>query len=171
MFFSHFKEYFLKRKLKKSQKHSIRSAIPKRFCTVGLLVDESVFTQTLAFKKVLSEIGFSSENISILAYRKDVKELSSVYPYISWKQVDCEGQIKDQEIVDFIQQPFDLLISYYLDKKTLLQWISYCSNAKFKVGLFTSEKHLNDLMIHTQLQDYQEFIQEMNRILKLFNKN
>lgn len=170
MFFSHFKEFFLKRKLKKSAKKSFRNCNSNCFYTVGLLVDESVFSQTLALKTVLIEKGFSIENISILAYRKSKAVLTNAYPSVSWNQVDFEGNIKDEKILDFIHKPFDILINYYQDKKTLLQWITYSSRAKFKVGFSSSETQLNDLMIHTQLQNYHEFIQEMNGVLKLFNK-
>lgn len=171
MFFNHFKEYFLKRKLKNSSMNSFMMPCFNELTSIGIIVDESAFFQTNELRKVLNQIGFLDNNISIVTLKKNTFNSSLLYPHVSWKKINWKGQVQDPVVLDFIQKPFDILINYYQGKKTILEWLTMCSKAKFRVGFYTSDKRLNDIMIHTHLQNYNEFVFEMNRILKLFNKN
>lgn len=171
MFFNYFKDYFLKKKLKSSLSNGGVVASNNKIKTIGILVDERSFFQTLALKEALIEHNFLAKNISILAFRDPIKvNEENSYPVFGWKHINWSFQIQEALVVDFMQNPFDVLLSYYDVNNGLLQWITLQSKASFKVGFFSVDKRLNNILINTQTMNYKEFVQEFVRVLQLFNK-
>jgi hypothetical protein len=161
MFLNYFKDYFLKKKLKNYVSNVADVTSDNKVQTVGILVDETFFFQTLALKEALVNADFLEKNIAILAFKADMKNNQvSNYPVFSWEHINWSFQIQEASVLDFIQNPFDVLVSYYDTNNSFLQWITYQSKASFKVGL----------LINTVTQNYKQFVQEFVRILHLFNK-
>ena len=71
---------------------------------------------------------------------------------------------------DFINEKFDLLISYYDVEKAILLKITHNSKAQFKVGFSSVDKRLNHLMINTNAENYKVFVHELFRYLKILNR-
>ena len=171
MFFNRFKNYLLKRKLKKCLSRVSQIASMNKVQTIGILVDESTFFQTLALKQSLIDNNFLEKDISIIAFRNPNIAIGACdYPVFGWKQISWSFQVQEDLIQDFVQKPFDTLISYYESDNSLLQWLTLESKAKFKVGFFAIDKRLNHVLINTQVQNCKIFVQEFVRVLKLFNK-
>lgn len=171
MFFNYFKEYFLKKKLKSSLSNAGVVTSNNKVQTIGILVDERSFFQTVALKEALIDHNFLEKNISILAFRDPIKaKEDSNYPIFGWEHINCSIQIQEALVLDFIQNPFDVLLSYYDSNNGLLQWVTSQSKATFKVGFFSVDQRLNTILINTQTMNYKEFVQEFVRVLQLFNK-
>ncbi|MEM0576802.1 DUF6913 domain-containing protein [Flavobacterium polysaccharolyticum] len=171
MFFNYFKDYFLKKKLKNSLSNAEVIPSNNKVQTIGILVDERSFLQTLALKEALIEHNFLEKNISIVVFRDPfkVKELNE-YPTFGWEHINWSFQIQEALLLDFVKHPFDVLLSYYDTNNGFLQWITSQSKASFKVGFFSVDKRLNHILINTQTMNYKEFVQEFVRVLQLFNK-
>jgi hypothetical protein len=171
MFLNHIKDYFLKRILKNSLQNvkNIYSTIPIQ--TVGVLVDESYFLEKEALIKELIGNGISENNIKIIVYRDKLKK-NEVYlqPTFSVKHLNWKGEIINLSVNDFINDKFDLLISYYDVEKAILLNITHNSKALFKVGFSSIDKRLNHLIINTNAENYKVFVQELFRYLKILNK-
>ena len=171
MFLNHIKDYFLKRILKNSLQNvkNIYSTIPIQ--TVGVLVDESYFLEKEALIKELIGNGISVNNIKIIVYRDKLKK-NEVYlqPTFSVKHLNWKGEIINPSVNDFINEKFDLLISYYDVEKAILLNITHNSKALFKVGFSSIDKRLNHLMINTNAENYKVFVHELFRYLKILNK-
>ena len=73
-------------------------------------------------------------------------------------------------INDFIETPFDLLVNYYDVNKSGLLLLSTKSKAKFKVGFDTVDKRVNHFIIKTLVENYNEFVLELFKYLKILNK-
>ena len=90
------------------------------------------------------------------------------WEYTSVKQL--LPTIKLQEVNDFINQKFNLLISYYDVEKAILLKVTHDSKAQFKVGFSSIDKKLNHLMINTNAENHTVFVHELFRYLKILSK-
>lgn len=171
MFLNYIKDFFVKKLLKNSLRDVKSSSLSVSIQTVGLLIDTSFFSQTEALVNELIANGIKENNIKIIVYKDKFKK-SDVYTYPAFgaKSLNWKGQITDPQVNDFINEKFDLLISYYDIEKAILMLITQNSKAQFKVGFSSIDKRLNHLMINTDAENYKIFIHELFRYLKLLNK-
>ena len=139
--------------------------------TVGLLIDESYFFEKNALVKELKANGILENDVKLIVY-KDKLRKNEVYslPTFSIKHLDWKAEITYPAINDFINEKFDLLISYYDVEKAILLMITHNSKAQFKVGFSSVDKRLNHLMINTNAENYKVFVHELFRYLKILNK-
>lgn len=172
MFFNYFKDFFLKKKLKNTLLSTSEISLHNKVQTLGILVDETKFPQTKDLKKLLIEKGFLEKSITILAFKsaKDLKVMEE-YSVFGWENIGFDLVVSEKNVLEFIQNPFDVLLSYYDANNGFLQWITNKSKAKFKVGFFLENYSLNHLMIQTQIKNYSQFVQEFVRVLQLIKKN
>ncbi|WP_291100001.1 MULTISPECIES: DUF6913 domain-containing protein [unclassified Flavobacterium] len=171
MFLNYIKDFFLKRILKNSLHNVKSSTLTASIQTVGLLVDESYFFEKEALVKELIANGISESNIKIIVYKDKLKknELFS-QPIFGIKHLSWKAEITNPKVKDFINEKFDLLISYYDVEKAILLNITHNSKAQFKVGFSSVDKRLNHLMINTNAENYKVFVHELFRYLKILNK-
>nr|WP_314864371.1 hypothetical protein [uncultured Flavobacterium sp.] len=139
--------------------------------TVGLLIDETVFSDRKSLIQELISNGFEVNNISILVYRDTInkKEIHSRYTFNS-SVLSWSGEITDATVSKFIETEFDLLVSYYEIEKAILLLITNNSKAKFKVGFSSIDKRLHHLTITTRIENYTIFVHELFKYLKILNK-
>ena len=171
MFLNFIKDFFLKRILKNNLHNVMISSPASSIKTVGLLIDESYFFEKDALVKELKANGILESDVKLIVY-KDKLRKNEVYslPTFSIKHLDWKAEITYPAINDFINEKFDLLISYYDVEKAILLKITHNSKAKFKVGFSSVDKRLNHLMINTNAENYKVFVHELFRYLKILNK-
>ena len=170
MFLNFIKDFFLKRILKNNL-HNVMISSTSSIKTVGLLIDESYFFEKDALVKELKANGILESDVKLIVY-KDKLRKNEVYslPTFSIKHLDWKAEITYPAINDFINEKFDLLISYYDVEKAILLKITHNSKAQFKVGFSSVDKRLNHLMINTNAENYKVFVHELFRYLKILNK-
>lgn len=171
MFLKYFRTFSAKRVLKKSSLNVNSDVSNKPIQTVGVLVDETVFDKKDTLIQLLVSKGIKPDNISVLAYKKNYKKKENIsYPHYSKKDISWLGTIENREAKEFKSKQFDLLISYYDEKKTPLQIVTHKSLADFKVGFASSDKRLNHFMIDTEVENYTVFVDELFKYLRILNK-
>lgn len=171
MFLKFLKHFLLKRKLKNSLSNVKNNFNAETIKTVGLLIDESYFGSRQALIEELIGNGISEQNISLLAYKDKIKKNEQFgYPVFSIKDIDWDGAFKSEAVNTFMNESFDLLISYYDIEKAPLLFVTQRSKAAFKTGFSTIDKRLNHFMINTVAEDYEVFTSELFRYLKILNK-
>jgi hypothetical protein len=165
------KDFFLKRILKNNLHNVKINSSDLSIKTVGLLIDESYFFEKDALVKELMANGILESDITLIVY-KDKLRKNEVYsqPTFSIKHLDWKAEITNPAIIDFINEKFDLLISYYDVEKAILLTITHNSKAQFKAGFSSVDKRLNHLMINTDAENYKVFVHELFRYLKILNK-
>ena len=171
MFLNYIKNFFLKRLLKNSLQNvkSVPSSLPIQ--TIGVLIDESYFSEKEALVAELIAHGISESNIKIIIYRDKLRKNEvNLLPTFSVKHLNWRTEIVDLTVKDFINQRFDLLISYYDVEKAILLNITHNSKALFKTGFASVDKRLNHLIINTNAENYKVFVHELFRYLKILNK-
>ncbi|WP_417351112.1 DUF6913 domain-containing protein [Flavobacterium alkalisoli] len=172
MFLKFIKGVGLKKNIKKCLAQYEPGGMPTKVVTIGLLMDEAWFTDK---KRVINEItkhGIKEESISLLVCKKKVsaKEATQLdYPVYTRKDVSAGGKLKKEEVITFVQTPFDMLISYYDTEKPLLMLATLESQAKFKVGFANVDKRLNHFTIAEGADRYKEYMAELFRYLKILN--
>ncbi len=171
MFLNFLKNFFLKNKLKNSLVNINFESTTKKVDSIGVLIDESIFTDKELLLKSLEENFFEKQNIKILLFRNTIKKTENFdYPIFSNDHLSWNGTFEKQEINDFLNQNFDLLINYYDTDKTPLLYASMQSKATFKVGFSSVDKRLNQFMIDTTVENYNIFVTELFKYLKILNK-
>ena len=172
MFLNYIKDFYIKKKIKNSL-HNVKSNILSvGIQTVGLLIDASHFSEKESFIEELVANGIREENIKVIIYngRFKLNDANSQLGF-SDKHLNWKGEIKNPNVYEFINEKFDLLISFYDVEKAILMLITHNSKAAFKVGFSSIDKRLNHLMIDTNVQNYKIFTAELFRYLKLFKQN
>lgn len=171
MFLNYIKEFFVKKTLKKSFQNLKNIELVNIIKTVGLLVDATRFDVPELLIKQLTANGIATENIRIIVYEdKSKSPAEKIYPVFNGGHLKWNGEIASSAVNDFINEKFDLLISYYDIEKTILLKITSNSNAKFKVGFSSVDKRLNHFMIKTDVEQDTLFIGELFKYLKILNK-
>ena len=171
MFLNYIKDYFLI-KILKNNLNNVKNISPSvSMQTVGLLIDESYFFEKDSLVKEIIANGIVENNIKILVYSDKLKK-NEVYsqPTFGAKHLNWNMKINNLEVNDFINEKFNLLISYFDVEKAILLKVTYDSKAEFKVGFSSIDKRLNHLMINTTAENHTVFVHELFRYLKILNK-
>ena len=171
MFLNYIKEISLKRILKNSYKVLTNNQNLTIIKSVGLIIDESNFDKS---EKLINEIvagGIRKDNIKVIVYKDKLNQNEVFsYPTFNNKHINFSGKFTEKVVIDFINNQFDLLISYYEIEKSSLQIITNNSKANFKVGFANVDKRLNHLIINTRLDNYKIFTFEVFKYLKILKK-
>ena len=77
---------------------------------------------------------------------------------------------KSSEIEEFIDQPFDLLISYYKPNQLELNLVTASSKANFKIGITNEDSRLHDLTIDIEPSNTDVFKIELIKYLTQLNR-
>jgi hypothetical protein len=170
MFLNFLKKFLLKRKLKKALSSLTSELSDEKIKTVGLIIDETYFTNKNQVVEDLQAQGIEERNINLLLYHDKDKKRDLNATSFSMKNVSWSGAIDDKKVVSFEAQRFDLLISYYDLETAALLWVTQRSKARFKVGFSNIDKRFNHLMIQTTAENNTIFIQELFKYLRILNK-
>lgn len=171
MFLNYLKNFFLKYTLKNKWQEVSNLASTNAIRTVGLLIDETRFSEKEDLIQELISNGFVANDISVVVYSDTInkKEIHSRHTFNS-AVLNWDGTITDRVVNEFIETKFDLLVSYYETEKAFLLLITNNSKAKFKVGFSSIDKRLHHLTITTRIENYTIFVHELFKYLKILNK-
>ena len=171
MFYKIIKNFFLKKNVTKRLLKQKNQLAQQKIATVGLLVDETYFSNTEALVDQLISKGIEKDNITVLIYKDKIKSKELIAsPFLSLKNISFAGEIDKTEVLNFLDTPFDLLINYYDVNKYALLLLSIKSKANFKVGFDTVDKRVNHFIIKTLVDEYEMFTLELFKYLKILNK-
>ena len=171
MFLNYLKNFFTKKIVKDTISNVKTIESDDYIKTVGIVFDESYFYEKEALVQELVKNGIVENNIKILVFKDKIKKNEVFdYPTFSHKDLSWTATFDKSEVKDFIAQKLDLLINYYDTEKSALLLVSNQSKASFKVGFSSIDKKLNHFMINTNAENYQIFIEELFKYLKILNK-
>jgi len=171
MFLNKIKDFWVKKNVKKSLFNLKFRESNSLIKTVGILIDENQFDKKENLINELVKNSIQQQNIYILAFRDVVKKNETFnYPVFSYNDLKWNATFDKNEVHQFINSNFDLLISYYDIEKAPLIQATCLSKADFKVGFESVDKRLNQFMIATSVANYKVFIEELFKYLKILNK-
>lgn len=171
MFLNYTKNFIVKKTLKKGLRDLKIDDSCYAIKKIGIVVDTSHFKDTESLVKQLESSGIHKENITVIEYSDTYcKSEIKTYNCFGVSDLKWNGKISSTLVNDFINEDFDLLISYYDIEKAILLRVTHSSKAVFKVGFSSIDKRLNHLMIETEVSDFALFIHELFKYLKVLNK-
>ncbi|WP_294822707.1 hypothetical protein [uncultured Flavobacterium sp.] len=171
MFLKFIKDFSLKKIIKKKLSQYRPVPSPDVVRTVGIIIDETYFSEK---ERLISEVvngGISRNAIKTLSFKDRIrsKEVMDCC-HFTRRDISVTGNFEKPDVAEFINMPFDMLISYYDIEKAPLVLATLKSKAKFKVGFSGVDNRLNHFMISSQAGKYAEFVSELFKYLKILNK-
>ena len=112
-------------------------------------------------------IGF----IWFVSMREYFHLLCGMVKYFNLKNIDWAYRPNGEDVSNFIQQSFDLLINLETTTKSSSEYIAALSKANLRIGPYTENTFCYDLMIDTGNKDLDHFIKEIERVLQKTNNS
>ncbi len=171
MFSRIIKEFFLKKIVNTRLKNYKLEDSSDKISTIGIIINESVFKEKASLLAEIEKNGFKGSAVTVLVFKdKKFKKEELAEPFYTTKDISIKGFVKKETVQEFIETPFDLLISYYDEPRPSLDIIAKKSKAKFKVGFGEIDKRINHLIIDTSIDQYSVFVHEVFKYLQILNK-
>ncbi len=160
----------LKRYLRNSavQKQAINLKQAEHLAILFDLSNNSAEQAALAYAKRLEKLN---KKVHLLAYTHEsyVPEGLS-YPCFCKKDTNWAQVPKNEIIQEFLEQTYDILITFYLQESAPLDFILKAAQAKMVVGYHRPDWEASyDLMVHNKNQDLQLASQQLQKCLNWIN--
>lgn len=170
---------FLKAFKEKSNKKYLNELLSERKVNVsnnkvkslGVILNFDEIEDFNAFNVLASRLKVHANKIKVIAYTTNLKSHGNSWDAcFNLKDFGWKGEIKNVELQAFLDEPFDVLISYYTQEHLELKLLTALSKSQFKIGILQSETRLNDLIIKTGMKDIDVFSDEVVKYLTVLNK-
>jgi hypothetical protein len=143
----------------------------KRIESVGIVLNMSEYNDFETFRIFFEGLKLNPNKIKIVGFVEDPKLIESSRELLfSEKQIGWRGKIKNDELLSFLNTPFDALISYYKNNNLELDLITALSKANFKVGISNKDERLHDLILDVLPNQFNVFKQEFIKYLTILKK-
>jgi len=162
---------FVKKKMSKLLANdSVRKSdeVNKKVLSVGILTTEEIYNQLDLQAAVEDHLAL--RNPRIYCYRKFNKHHEKSFKHFTEKDLNWKAEVTEPSFQNFLEHPFDLLICYFSQPNTMLEYISLLSKASFKVGFAGVNAQLFDLEIALSSGEMKDFFFEAHKYLKVLNK-
>lgn len=166
--FSTFKKKTLKKAINKATLKGMDSGYDFPLRTIGVLIEKSEVSKVDELIQSLRQNGASAEQIHVLVYTGLTKSKQLQDPSFSLKDFSIIGDVQNQAVKNFIEQPFDLLINFYAKDIVPLLWVSAKSKAKFKVGIATVSPRINHFSLEMQELQATSYIKHLMDYITIF---
>ena len=143
----------------------------KKVRNIAVLLFADEFIDFDQFRAYFKELNLTSPKHRIIAFTLDDKfEGSQWETYFSPKDFGWKGKINNIDLQSFLDEDYDVLISYYKTNNVLLNLITATSKANLKVGLTRTDERLYDLIIDVSPEKFDTFKIEFKKYLNILNK-
>ncbi|MEP3836671.1 MAG: hypothetical protein ABJM36_03440 [Algibacter sp.] len=166
-----FKENSIKKYLNKLLANREVTVSNSQVISLGVIVNIDEFDDFEVFRELADYIKIRPNRMKVIAFSSSKKE-----SLLSWDQCynprdfGWKGAIKNTELQTFLNKEFDVLISYYEKEILELKLITAESKAKFKIGILQTDERLNDLIVKTNLKQFDLFREEVFKYLTILKK-
>ncbi|MEN8125961.1 MAG: hypothetical protein ABFR32_12635 [Bacteroidota bacterium] len=162
---------FIKKHLNKAKKSS--NKINGKIHTVGILAESRLFEAYDFTKKLSENFGLKPEDFKVLLYENpDVDNININYPGFFENDFGLYGKIKSDEVKNFADTKFDLLINYCSSNNLFANVLLLRSKARLKAGFYNENDEFYDISIKLSDNRIDTFNEELTRylnILKIIN--
>jgi len=170
--------FFKRLKKKSNQKYinnilnSRRSSVDDRpIKSVGVIFNNDEFKNYEQIRSLFKSIGINENRVKFITLIDDEKSRPNSWDaYFYPENFGWKGKIEGADLVDFVNEPFDALISYYHNDNLELSMATTLSKANFKIGITNKDERLYDFIINIDPNQISIFKNELIKYLKVFNK-
>jgi len=170
---------FLKRLQKKSNRIFINKVLNSRNISVnenkiesvGIILNLDEFNEHEDLILFLKSLGIMENKIKFITFVTNKKLAPNSWDsYFYPNDFGWNGKINNIELQQFIENKFDVLISYYKNDRIELNLVTALSEANFKIGISRYDLRLNDFIIDVKTYEFSVFKQETTKYLKKLSK-
>ncbi len=163
----------------KSNKKHLNKLISKRYTNVndskinslGVILNIDEIDDFERFRNLTDFLKVHPNKLKIIAFSANKKELQHSWDLcFSPSDFGWNGHIKNVELKSFLNTKFDALISYYTHEQLELKLLTAMSEAQLKIGILQTDTRLNDLIIKTNLKEFNVFKAELHKYLTILKK-
>jgi hypothetical protein len=171
MFFKRLKSVSIKKNIAKILDQRFKDFRSSKVQSVGIIFDYDAYHDYEFFDDLLKDLGIRKNKIRFIS-KIDAKKKrpNSWDAFFSIADFDWLGQSKNHDIDEFVDQPFDVLISYYKKNTLELNLVTALSKANFKLGLNTEDDRLHDFIIEVDPSKTTIFKTELIKYLTTLNR-
>ena len=170
---------FFKRLKKKSNQKYINNILnnrktsvdDRRIKSVGVIFNNDEFKNYDQLRSIFKSIGINENKVKFITFITDEKSRPNSWDaYFYPENFGWKGKIEGADLDEFINEPFDALISYYQSDHLELNLATTMSKANFKIGISSKDERLYDFIINIEPNQINIFKNELIKYLKVFNK-
>ena len=171
MFFKQFRTLSLQKNITLILKSRIKNFQSGKVNSIGVIFDYDSYYNYDFFRNLIKDLGVNDTKVRFIA-KVDLEKNkpNSWDSFFSLDNFDWLGRPKSVEIEEFVEQPFDVLISYYKPNQLELNLVTARSKANFKIGITNEDSRLHDLTIDVEPADTDIFRIELIKYLTQLNR-
>lgn len=139
--------------------------------SVGILFDATDLNIRDIILQYAKQLTLNNKRVKLLGYfDSKVEDPNFTFRYFNRKNLDWAGRPHGEQVQEFLEQPFDMMINLDTISKPPAEFISAQSKAHLRIGPVTEHTFCYELMIDiSKSNNLQEFIQQMEFILAKTN--
>ena len=158
----------LKRLYKKLEKQNVFRS-PTDFGTshkIGILYDASDPVVLKSIKDYVTQLRTLDKKVTVLGYFNDKKQHED-FPFQSFNQKDLDWLScpRSNHLEVFMEEPFDILLTFLTKPCRPIEFIAACSQAHMRIGPYIPNTDCFDLMIDADTKDFSQFIAAVEHYL------
>jgi hypothetical protein len=139
--------------------------------SLGVILNVDELADFELFRTLAMDLNVHPNKLKVIAYSANKKdEFNSWDLCFNPDDFGWNGTIKNVELEAFLNTNFDALVSYYANEDLELKLLTVASKAKFKIGIMQTDTRLNDLIIKTEVKEFEVFSGELLKYLMILNK-
>ena len=168
--------FFHRRQLKQQLRSRPQAAVRRRVnldsaATVGILFDATELDDRNTVLEFSKELEKRSKKVRLLGFfNNKVEGEPFAFPFYNQKNLDWTHRPKGEEVKNFLDQQFDLLLVLKPQADIHMEYIAALAYAHLKVGPCTENTYCFDLMIDTHPErPLSHFIRQAEQLLKQTN--
>lgn len=166
-----FKEKSIKKHMNKLLSERHVNVTDSKLESLGVVFNLDEVDDFEQFRTLSSYLNLLPNKLKIIAFSKKPKDALKSWD-VCFSAVDFgwNGVIKNSELQSFLDTKFDALISFYQADIAELKLITTASKAQLKIGVFQPDERLNDIIIKTNIKEFDVFKTEVLKYLTILNK-
>ncbi len=139
---------------------------------IGLLFDATTPELRPIVLRYAQSLKEKNKEVKMLAFYDDKKiEQNFTFKHFTQKELNFWRYPSGPIVEEFINQPFDILISLFLEAEPALEYITALSRAHLRVGPYSERTYCYDLMIENKNQNLPRFIEQVEFLLNKMNNS
>lgn len=143
----------------------------KKIARIGFIINYENGSNLADFYRFAKKLNVKDTDVKFAGYiQKREKGQEYPIPVFSNNSIDWNGQMKERDVVDFMNSGYDLLINYYRVSEISLQLVSALTKADFRAGMGQENEPLNHLLVEVAGNNFESFTDEVVKYLTILNK-
>ncbi|MCP4438997.1 MAG: hypothetical protein GY810_08655 [Aureispira sp.] len=172
-----FQQSSFNRKLTKRLAQRPQEVLPVSFQqakTVGILFDlTELGNNREIILRYKSQLQSDRKTVKLLAYIDEAEVPDGLgFDCFCKKDLSWTSVPNNPLVEEFIQTPFDLLLSLHTHECSPLEYISAVSHSTFRIGHFQKEKtYCYDFMVYSKSRSVRVLLKQIEHYLEVINQN